>query len=390
MRKIAILFCAVLILCAPLAAFAEDGYVRVSIKGTNVNLRPKPQAKGAVIARMNTGDVFIAEKWPVTAVEDGSKWYKIVLRPDPKSGVIVTFLDAFSYYDEDREGTVSPANAYVSVQFTEESPLAAGDMEGIMETPAGEGFSALDTSPENQRRMALGNGGVFYAGGLFPEGSNRKEYAAYREPSAKSGQKKYPLTEKNVNRGELYVVDKSTPGWFQIITDSTPVSSGWIQAKPEFSQIEDFSLGQFMALCLGANVPEIVRKWGPGKIVSRDNSVLGESWWHSVENNTKMSFDGLEVSFTDARNFEFTLTRRGAGMGGIFIGEKWCDKEYLKRVFAHFSSEKIQADKRQDGAEQWSLNLGRDGWFYNYEIVFGADGLVSELHFDCRDANLMN
>ena len=95
MRKIAILFCAVLILCAPLAAFAEDGYVRVSIKETNVNLRPKPQAKGAVIARMNTGDVFIAEKWPVTAVEDGSKWYKIVLRPDPKSGVVVTFLGRF-------------------------------------------------------------------------------------------------------------------------------------------------------------------------------------------------------------------------------------------------------------------------------------------------------
>ena len=391
MKRFFLVLAVLLALCG--AASAEDGYVRLAINGTNVNLRPKPQAKGAVIAKVNTGDVFIAEKWPVTSVEDGSKWYKIVLWPDPKSGEIVSvpFVKTFSYYDEDRGDTVSPVNAYVSAQFATESPLAVGDMEQIMETPDGEGFSALDMSPENQRRMALDKGGVFYINSdLFPDGSNRKEYAIYREPSSKSGKKKYPLTEENRYKGELYVADKSVQGWLRIITDRTPVSSGWIETKSEVWQAEDFSLGIFMTLCLGANVPDIVRRWGPGVIVSRDNSVLGEFWWHGVENITKMSFDGLDVSFTDARNFEFTLTRRGAGMGGIFIGEDWCGKDYLKRVFAHFSPEAIQADKREDGAEQWRLNLGRDGWFYSYEIAFGADGLVSELRFDCRDANLMN
>ncbi|MCL1875945.1 MAG: hypothetical protein FWF87_06765, partial [Synergistaceae bacterium] len=372
----------------PAAASAEDGYVRVTIKGTNVNLRPQPRAGGNVVAKVNTGDVFIAETWPVTDVNDGSKWYRIVFRPDPKDG-IVPFVNTFSYYDAEMEADVSPAEAFVSAQFANVTPLAAGGMKQIMETPRGGGFSALDTSAENQRRMALDKG-VFNADNLFPEGSEGKKYAVYSEPSTNSGKKKYPLTEENEYFGAMYVTDKSIPGWLQIIGDKTWFSSGWIEAEPGFLQVEDFSLGHFMALCLGANVPEIMRKWGPGVITARDNSALEESYWHGVTDTTKMSFDGLEVNFfMDTRNFEFTLTRRGAGMGGIFIGEAWCDKDYLKRVFAHFPPEKIQAGKSDDGAESWRLELGRDGWFYGYEITFGSDGLVSELHFYCRDANLM-
>ena len=75
-------------------------------------------------------------------------------------------------------------------------------------------------------------------------------------------------------------------------------------------------------------------------------------------------------------------------MGGIFIGEAWCDKDYIKRVFARFPPETIEVGERNDGTEQWRLQLVRDGWVYRYEIAFGSDGLVRELRFSCEAVNL--
>ncbi|MDR0498738.1 MAG: hypothetical protein LBH03_03250 [Holophagales bacterium] len=335
------------------------GYVSLAIKGTNVNLRHQSQAKGDVIRQTNTGDVFIAEKWPVTNVENGMEWFKIVLSPDPKSGVFIPF------------------NAYVAAPYAVDNPLTSSDVKRVIETPVGEGFAALSLSAENQRRMALDNGSIFHISGL----SVGEEYAIYKEPSLKSVKKRFPITEEASDIWNILVVDKSRPGWFQIIGDAALISSGWVEAKLETLEIDDFSLGQFMSLCLGANVPEIMEKWGPGKVVTRDNSALiYESDWHTVDNTTKMQFDGLEVSFTDHRNFSFKLTRRGAGMGGIFIGEDWCNKDYLKSVFSP-SSEETEG-------QQWYLNRGRDGWLYSYSIVFGTNGLVSELNFNCEDADL--
>ena len=353
---------------------AEDGYVRLTIKGENVNLRPEPQAGGAIVAKVNAGNVFIAEKWPITD-KSGSDWYRMVFRLDAKSGGIVPFWGVFSYYDAELEANVSPRVAFVSARFVDATPLASGDMKQIMETPEGEGFSGLDISPKNQRRMALDKGGVYCVSDLFPEGSKIKEYAVYRASSTKTGQKKYPITEENEYLGTMFVTDKSTPGLLQIIGSNSRYSSGWIKANPKVWQNEGFSLAEFMSLSLGANVPEIMRKWGPGKIVSRSINL------------TKMSFDGMEIAFNDDRNFKFTLSRKGTGLGGIFIGESWCDKDYLKRMFAHVSPEQIQVGK-QGGAEQWTLNLGRDGWIYSYEILFGADGLVKELRFECQDVFL--
>ena len=63
-------------------------------------------------------------------------------------------MNTFSYYDAELEAEVSPAEAFVSARFADAAPLALGDMEQIMETSRGGGFSDLDSSPENQRRMA--------------------------------------------------------------------------------------------------------------------------------------------------------------------------------------------------------------------------------------------
>jgi len=114
-------------------ALAEDNYVRVAIQGTNVNLRPQPRAAGSVIAQMNTGNVFIAEKSPIVLQDDKSEWYKIVLAVDSKTNKITVLSE--------RDSRFKANMAFVHANYATVSPLAKGDMEAIMGSPEGVGYS---------------------------------------------------------------------------------------------------------------------------------------------------------------------------------------------------------------------------------------------------------
>ena len=118
------------------APSAGDNYVRLAIKGTNVNLRPQPLAAGRVTAQMSTGDVFIAEKKPVFNEYANSTWYKIVLAADAETGKI----SVLSEWDSRFKANV----AFVHVDYATAAPLAEGDMEKIKATPVG--GSAISTS----------------------------------------------------------------------------------------------------------------------------------------------------------------------------------------------------------------------------------------------------
>ena len=126
MKKITILLLCMFILATrgAEAATSETGYVRLAIKGTNVNLRPQPRAAGSVVAQMNTGDVFIAEKNPVINDGDGSQWYKIVLAADAGSNKISALSERDSRFNNDA--------AFVRADFTTISPLKEGDTERIL------------------------------------------------------------------------------------------------------------------------------------------------------------------------------------------------------------------------------------------------------------------
>jgi len=111
------------------AASSEDSYVRLAIKGTNVNLRPQPLGKGRVVAQMNTGDVFIAEKRQALNSYDNSKWYRIVLAVSAKTGKIGLLSEWDSRFKANA--------AFVHADFATVSSLAEGDMEKISATPVG-------------------------------------------------------------------------------------------------------------------------------------------------------------------------------------------------------------------------------------------------------------
>ena len=100
-----------------------DNYVRLSIKGKNVNLRPQAQAVGRVIAQVNTGDVFIAGKQLVVNEPNGSKWYEIVLAVDAKTNKITALSNWNSRFKAN--------SAFVHADFVAMSPLAGGDMDDI-------------------------------------------------------------------------------------------------------------------------------------------------------------------------------------------------------------------------------------------------------------------
>ena len=105
------------------------GYMRLTINGTNVNVRPQPFAAGRVLARMQTGDVFIAEKQPVVVEQGKSEWYKIVLAVDSATNGMCEM----SQWDPRLTATV----AFVHADYADASPLLAGDMDKIGATPAG-------------------------------------------------------------------------------------------------------------------------------------------------------------------------------------------------------------------------------------------------------------
>ena len=129
MRKIAILFCIALMMFAAGEVWADVDYVRLAIKGTNVNLRPQPLAEGRVTAQMNTGDLFIAEKAIIFNRNGNSKWRKIVFALDAATGNISTLSEWDSRFG---------ANvAFVHADYATASPLAKGDMEKIKATLAG-------------------------------------------------------------------------------------------------------------------------------------------------------------------------------------------------------------------------------------------------------------
>ena len=273
------------------AAFAENGYVRLAIKGTNVNLRPQPRAAGQVVAQMNAGDVFFAEKWPINCDSDGSQWYKIVL-PATDSGKIKQLRD----WDSRFRANV----AFVNANYATVSPLKRGDMERILETPAGRGHSS----------------GAGY--------------------------------------------DRSGK----------------------------FDMWRFQTACVrnvGANLPEIVRKWGEAEIERNAYEFLGTYViFTSVEQpDFSVTFYEMPPELDGTSDFPairylqtISATRKGASIGGIRIGND--DKNSIKKLLG-------EPDSRDEDGEgvywNWNTELS------DLNVYFDGNGRVSAMYLQARSAD---
>jgi hypothetical protein len=363
------------------ATSVEVGYVRLAIKGTKVNLRPEPRAAGIVIAQMNTGDVFIAEKWPITLKDDESQWYKIVL-PAPDSGKIEPLCD----WDERFISNV----AYVNANFVAISPLEKSDMERILATPVGIGYS-YDAAHGINKFDAM------VKAGLIPFSSS---YFVKERAEIFGGN---PLNSKapvvgHYERGEIIVTGMEPEGKYYMVMDPKfRKPAGFIKAanisvKPV--EIEswqnNFNWGGFDSTCqlsLGANLPEIVRKWGEAKIERSAFDFLdGYVIYTSVETpdfvaafyETLPEPDGTVRSLTIPYLQQFYTKRKGAMIGGIHIGHS--DEDAVKKLLGEPHSK----DRDRDSGENfWNWNAEfNDLWIY-----FDENGLVSSISIQWRAAD---
>jgi hypothetical protein len=142
------LFCAASLLLMAAAASAGE-FVRLSVTGTNVNLRPQPRMGGAVLAQASPKDGFIAEKGAFIAA-DGSRWYKILFTVGPSGN--------FRAAAGDSRFKGSPP--YISAQFASAAPLSSGDEERAASLAGGSGETyAIDSKGKDTKVYRVTPGG---------------------------------------------------------------------------------------------------------------------------------------------------------------------------------------------------------------------------------------
>ena len=364
------------------AAYGEinnSAFVPLTVDKTNVRLRSGPGTQSRIVGLANPDLTVIAEKWLVFDEEANMSWYRIVGFLDTETGGVYDRLDdlrAPCYVSAELVRETS----YTEVGYSEEAV-----MQQLALTPYGQGYSAVDASPETQRKMAEQK---TLKKLWMAEGTYERGIPIYAGPSKSSGELKgVDLTGKKFYDCDLYAVDASKAGWLFIVDVSSRCPSGWVEAdlfNPDDSYGDgDTETGKLVTLNLGANVPDILRRWGPGEVVER------KTYEHSdgYSNLTKMSFDGFEVSYEDYRNFSFDLTRKGAGLGGIFVGVSWCNKDYIEKTIG--KTLEIQfIGQSNDGDEYWTLVGGPDGWRFEITLYFDKQGIVKKFHYHCADVNL--
>ena len=378
MKRFFLTLIVLLALCS--AAFAEDGYVRLDIKGTNVNLRPQPRAAGSVVAQVNTGDVFFAEKWPIKCDSDGSQWYKIVL-PATDSGAIKPLCDWDSRYK---------ANvAFIRADFTTVSPLKNGDMDRILATPVGMGYS-FNVDPGTGEFDAMVEAGFIP---FSPVCSIKKRTDIYAGNPFNEDTTVIGRHEEDAN---VRIIGMESEGLYYVVADPNfrkPV--GFVEAgdvSAEHFEIEfgEFNFVSFHASCVlnvGGNLPEIIRKWGEAKIERNAFEFVDEYViYTSVEQpDFQVTFyemlpesNGSPGYFPAAISYLQTLLtdRKGALIGGIHIGHD--DKNTVKKLLGEPG---VKDGEKPD--EFWNWH----GEFNDLNVHFDGNGRVSKVYIEARSAN---
>ena len=361
------------------AAWAENGYVRLAIKGTNVNLRPQPRAAGAAIAQMNTGDVFVAEKNPIVLADDKTEWYKIVLAVDAKTDKI----SILSNWDSRFAYNV----AFIRADFAVVSPLEKGDAEKILSTPVGAGYSfnvephwgEFSAITENNFRLFSYWCEISEDTEIFDQNPNYDEDAAEVIGRYKSGD-------------AVRLLGRDSEETYYVVMDPTfrqPVGYVyWEAIKKERDEPEGrLDFNAFNALCqryVGANIGEIVRKWGDFKVERRAESYLDMYHIFSSASTPDMQlkfFEHLPQPYGQtpllaiAYLQELYFSRKGEGMGGIYIGVDWCGKDWVKNLLG----EPDVMDEGDAVSEYWA-------WRSEFAdvVVRFEDGMVLSVMLETR------
>ncbi len=339
----------------------EDGFTGFVVVQTTTNdalLRKGPTKASEAAAKLPTGVMLLVEAWIVVDPTDGTSWYVVAevadstipnIRGDSATGYLRSPL-------------------YVNKDFVEKIEETIPHI-----TPVVGYGSAVDFSPALQRRMVERQSVKSFS---LP---GNKTVIAYAEAFPNSAPLLDELTAKVYDECDLVAVGDLESGWWRIVDRAAHFYPGWVEApRLQVKTHPDARESAYLvALTLGANVPEIMRNWGPGRIAGR----TAEKLWYGVSSTTELGFDGLFVTYRNQNDFAFTLTRKGAGLGGIVIGEDWCNKDYIQKNFGKLFT--IKKSTNDDATEKWTFGGSPEGWGFEFHLTFDAKGLVEEFQFSC-------
>jgi hypothetical protein len=154
MKKLFLLFLAIIIPMIVTHSADALGLVRVTITGTNVNVRDAAGPSGAVVGRVSTPSVYIAQDLPVVNKSDGSEWYRLLFVVD-KAGNLKDIREVI-------QKNVLP---YVSVKFAQLLPLESGDAEKVQElqgkTPNIKPVKPVADKPAEPKSVTVGTAHEF-------------------------------------------------------------------------------------------------------------------------------------------------------------------------------------------------------------------------------------
>ena len=333
------------------------GFVVVQTTTDNALLRKGPTEASEAIAKLPADVMLLVENWVVVDPADGTSWYPVAQVADDTipniRGERTRYLRRPLYINESL------------VRETEESvpPI----------TPV-VGYDDLAGSPPaSQRRMVEMQSVKSFS---LP---GNKAVMAYTEAFSGSAPLLDKLSSDAYSECDLVAIADLKPGWLLIVDRSGHFDTGWVEAARV--RVENHPDGReaayLVALNLGANVPEIMRRWGPGRIAGR----AAEKLWYGFSSTTELAFEGLRVSYRSQNDFSLKLWRKGAGLGGIFIGEDWCDKDYIQKNFGKLFT--IKKSVNDNATESWTFGGNPKGWGFRFHLTFDAKGLVEECQFSC-------
>lgn len=384
MKRIVLALLLLSMLCG--VACAEESYVRIAISGTKVNLRPQPRASGRVVAQMQEGDTFIAEKHPIVCEADDSEWYRIVLAVGPDSDRISVLSEWDSRFGQNV--------AFVNAGFVKAMPLKEGDAEKIAATPVGTGYSFFIDPGWGEFLVVTEDNFRFFSYHCTIEGdTSLYDKNFINEEDAKAiGRYKSDELVWLLGRdsdGIVYMVMdpafKRLPGWVSV--DDLRMEDLRTDAEPG-PDITAFNA--FCARDVGANIGEIAAKWGDFK-VKRSAFLFADTEYVVF---STMEAPDMQVSFYEylpdpdggystpplaIPYFRSLFTRRkGASVGGICIGVDWCNREWVGNLLG-------EPDTMDEDAlgEFWV-------WYSEFSDVrirFDDAGLVGSLSLETREAN---
>ena len=354
----------------------------LSVRAENVRVRSLPYVEepskqlleaSKTVGRLDRGDIIVAEKIPFKG--EGMSWYRIIGKVDRETGVVTDVLEAFPQ---------AFSHPYVSADFVEPYNETHNFFTRTSNMPYFIGYSAIDHAIETQRTMTEQKTLKW----CFPP---EIDIPVYAKPSTSSEINGYYLKKHTWPYYEIIITD-SLPGWVFVMDLATRGKSGWVQSEKltienTYNRI-GYETAYLFILNIGANIREIVNRRG-GKVAERTvevgSAVFDDELYYMVSTNTLITADGFELSYEDHRNLLVTLTRKGNGLGGIAIGETWCNKAYIENAFGHLS---IHKTNTSEGVELWSMDGGTDGWQFHIFVRFDKQETVSELRFSCGDVLL--